>query len=266
MFWGWATVSPGTIKRMLPELADSAGTLRFASRFPELQAAPFYRDVQGLFVSSIGIGTYLGEMDSATDLAYTQAISGALAAGVNFIDTSLNYRNQRSERSIGAALRKAMEAGEIHRDEIVVATKAGYLVPDAVPAGVLSASDVVGGMHSMAPAFLRDQMERSRENLGISSIDVFYLHNPETQLAYISETEFLGKIRQAFEYLESAVADGQIHYYGTATWQGYRHSKPSREALQLEKLAGIASEIAGAWASLPIHPAPLQSGDAGSLR
>jgi aryl-alcohol dehydrogenase-like predicted oxidoreductase len=230
---------------MLPDFADSAGTLRFASRFPGLKAATFYRDVQGLFVSSIGIGTYLGEMDPATDLAYTQAISGALAAGVNFIDTSLNYRNQGSERSIGAALRKTMETGDVQRDEIVVATKAGYLVPDALPRGVLSASDVVGGMHSMAPAFLSDQLERSRENLGISSIDVFYLHNPETQLAYISETEFLGKIRQAFEYLESAVSEGQIHYYGTATWQGYRHSKPSREALQLEKLAGIAKEIAG---------------------
>jgi aryl-alcohol dehydrogenase-like predicted oxidoreductase len=230
---------------MLPDLADPAGTLRFASRFPGLKAATFYRDVQGLFVSSIGIGTYLGEMDSATDLAYTQAVSGAMSGGVNFIDTSLNYRNQGSERSIGAALRKAIEAQDIRRDEIVVATKAGYLVPDAVPAGILSASDVVGGMHSMAPAFLRDQMERSRENMGISSIDVFYLHNPETQLAYISETEFLEKIRRAFEYLESAVADGQIHYYGTATWQGYRHSNPSREALALEKLAGIASEIAG---------------------
>jgi len=77
---------------------------------------------------------------------------------------------------------------------------------------------------------------------------VFYLHNPETQLAYMSETEFLGKIRPAFEFLESAVSDGRIHFYGTATWQGYRHREPSREALPLEKLAGIATEVAG-----PMH-------------
>jgi aryl-alcohol dehydrogenase-like predicted oxidoreductase len=230
---------------VLPHFADSAATDRFAARFPAPKAAGFYRDAQGLLVSSIGIGTYLGEMDQATDEGYQEAVRGALAAGVNFIDTSLNYRNQRSERSIGAALRQAVEGGEIDRTEIVVATKAGYLVPEAIPAAALKAGDVVGGMHSMAPDFLRDQLERSRRNLGLNSIDVFYLHNPETQLAYISEPEFLGKIRRAFEFLESAVADGQIHFYGTATWQGYRHRDPSREALPLEKLAGIATEVAG---------------------
>lgn len=230
---------------MLPDFAGSDASLRFAARFPASQAARFYRDAQGLTVSSIGIGSYLGEIDAATDLGYTQSVTGALAAGVNFIDTSLNYRNQRSERAIGAALREAVGAGTVQRSEIVIATKAGYLVPDAVPAGVLSAGDVVGGMHSMAPAFLRDQLERSRENLGLNSIDLFYLHNPETQLAYIGETEFLGRIRLAFEGLENAVAEGRIHYYGTATWQGFRHREPSREALPLEKLAGIASEIAG---------------------
>jgi aryl-alcohol dehydrogenase-like predicted oxidoreductase len=230
---------------VLPHLADSAGTQHYAARFPAPKKAGFYKDAQGLLVSGIGIGTYLGEMDQATDTGYQEAVRAALAAGVNFIDTSLNYRNQRSERSIGAALRQAVEAGEVDRNEIVIATKAGYLVPDAVPAGVLKPGDVVGGMHSMAPDFLRDQLERSRLNLRLNSIDVFYLHNPETQLAYLNETEFLAKIRLAFEFLESAVSDGQIHYYGTATWQGYRHREPSREALSLEKLAGIATEITG---------------------
>jgi aryl-alcohol dehydrogenase-like predicted oxidoreductase len=231
---------------MLPDLAGSAATLRFAPRFPGPKAAGFYRDVQGLTVSSMGIGTYRGDMDDATDRAYADAVSNALAAGVNFIDTSLNYRNQRSERAIAGALRQAVEAGKLQRDEIVIATKAGYLVPDAVPAGILNAGDIVGGMHSMAPAFLRDQLERSRQNLGLDSIDLFYLHNPETQLAYISEQEFLGHVRLAFECLENTVTDGRINYYGMATWQGFRHREPSREALPLEKLAGIASEIAGA--------------------
>jgi aryl-alcohol dehydrogenase-like predicted oxidoreductase len=230
---------------MLPGAANPLGTLRFATRFPEPKAAGFYRDAQGLMVSSIGIGTYLGETDDATDLGYVEAVKGALAGGVNFIDTSLNYRNQRSERAIGAALRHAGEAGEIHRDEIIVATKAGYLVPDGVPGDMLRAGDVVGGMHSMAPHFLRDQLGRSLRNLGLGSIDVFYLHNPETQLAYIGETEFLARIRRAFEMLERTVEEGQIHYYGTATWQGYRHRQPSPEALPLESLAGIAQEIAG---------------------
>jgi len=230
---------------MLLDFANPAGTLRFASRFPGPNGAAFYRNVQGLLVSSIGIGTYLGEMDAATDLGYTQAVQGFLVAGANFIDTSLNYRNQRSELSIGAALRQAVDSGEIQRNEIVIATKAGYLVPDAVPAGVLGSSDVVGGMHSIAPAFLRDQLDRSRRNLGLATIDIFYLHNPETQLSYMSRTEFLDRIRKAFECLEGLVADGQIRYYGMATWQGFRHREPSPEALPLEDIAELASEIAG---------------------
>jgi aryl-alcohol dehydrogenase-like predicted oxidoreductase len=236
---------PRYYQQVLPHFADSTATLQFAARFPALKAAGFYREVQGLTVSNIGIGTYLGEMDAVTDSSYTEAVRGALTEGVNFIDTSLNYRNQRSERSIGTALGQAFEAGEVHREEIVVSTKAGYLVPDAVPKGILSASDIVAGMHSMAPAFLHDQLDRSRANLGLDAIDVFYLHNPETQLAYISQTEFQERIRPAFEYFESAVAEGRIHYYGTATWEGYRRREPSREALPLEELAAIAGEIAG---------------------
>jgi aryl-alcohol dehydrogenase-like predicted oxidoreductase len=242
---GVGQCQPRYYQQVLPHLTDATATLRFAARFPALKAAGFYREVQGLTVSNIGIGTYLGEMDAATDSSYTEAVRGGLTAGVNFIDTSLNYRNQRSERSIGAALWQAVEAGEAQREEIVISTKAGYLVPDALPKGILSANDIVAGMHSMAPAFLRDQLNRSRANLGLDAIDVFYLHNPETQLAYISQTEFLGRIRLAFEYLESAVADGWIHYYGTATWGGYRHREPSPEALPLEDLAAIAREIGG---------------------
>jgi aryl-alcohol dehydrogenase-like predicted oxidoreductase len=227
---------------VLPHLADSAATLRFASRFSALTSAGFYREIQGLTVSSIGIGTYLGEMDAATDSSYTEAVRGALAAGVNFIDTSLNYRNQRSERSIGTALRQAVEAREVHREEVVISTKAGYLVPDAVPAGILSPNDVVGGMHSMAPAFLRDQLDRSRGNLGLDAIDVLYLHNPETQLAYISQTEFLGRVRPALlrnSHMARLSASRAIPG-GSAARKTGRHSPRNR----------------GRSTSFPIDPAP----------
>ena len=57
----------------------------------------------------------------------------------------------------------------------------------------------------MTPRYLADQLERSRRNLGVQCIDVFYLHNPETQLGEISKEEFQRRIREAFEFLESAV-------------------------------------------------------------
>jgi aryl-alcohol dehydrogenase-like predicted oxidoreductase len=184
-------------------------------------------------------------MNEATDRGYAEAVGAALSAGVNFIDTSLNYRNQRSERAIGTALAQAVEAGHVRRDEVVICTKAGYLVPDAVPQGSITARDVVGGMHSMTPAFLADQLGRSRQNLGIETIDVFYLHNPETQLAEISKVQFLGRIREAFHFLESVVATGKIQFYGLATWNGFRQDARARDAMQLAEIAAIAKEIAG---------------------
>src|ERR1700694_666448 len=107
---------------MLPGHATAPATARYARRFPTHQAVGFYRDAQLLTVSNIGIGTYLGEMDQATDRGYTEAVEAALSAGANFIDTSLNYRNQRSERSVGSALRQAVAGGEIQRDEVVICT------------------------------------------------------------------------------------------------------------------------------------------------
>jgi aryl-alcohol dehydrogenase-like predicted oxidoreductase len=231
---------------MLPGRATGAATARYAGRFRAHQEVGFYRAAQLLTVSNIGIGTYLGEMNEATDRGYTQALGVALSAGVNFIDTSLNYRNQRSERTIGTALRQAVEAGHVQREEVVICTKAGYLVPDAVPQGAITASDVVGGMHSMAPAFLADQLGRSHQNLGIETIDVFYLHNPETQLSYVSQDEFYARIQQAFIFLEQAVKEGGIQFYGTATWEGFRKPPQSPGALSLERLAAIARQAGGA--------------------
>ncbi len=229
---------------MLPGRASTPATARYAARFPTHQGVGFYRDAQSFNVSNIGIGTYLGELDEATDRGYIEAVGAALSAGVNFIDTSLNYRNQRSERSIGTALRQSVEAGHVRRDEAVICTKAGYLVPDAVPKGVITARDVVGGMHSMAPAFLADQLGRSRQNLGIETIDVFYLHNPETQLSYVGQDEFYSRIHQAFIFLEGAVEQGGIQFYGAATWEGFRKPQ-SPQALSLDRLADIAREAGG---------------------
>ena len=231
---------------MLPGRATVAATAGYAGRFRAHQQVGFYRTAQFLTVSNIGIGTYLGEMNEATDRGYTEAVGAALSAGVNFIDTSLNYRNQRSERSIGAALAQAVEAGHVQRDEVVICTKAGYLVPDAVPQGATTARDVVGGMHSIAPPFLADQLGRSRQNLGIETIDVVYLHNPETQLSYVSPDEFYARIQQAFIFLEQAVKEGGIQFYGTATWEGFRKPPQSPGALSLDRLAGIARQAGGA--------------------
>lgn len=237
--------------------ATPDGTSRFAARFPGYGSAGFYRTAQGLSVSTLGIGSYLGPMDDATDANYTQAIRRALAEGINFIDTSLNYRHQRSEKAIGAALSAWVHEDRGARDEVVICTKAGFLVPRAIPLDSIRAEDITGGMHCMSPAFLADQIGRSRANLGVDTIDVFYLHNPETQLGHIPDSTFHQRIRAAFERLEQLVETGEIRHYGAATWDGFRKGDPA-PPLSLERLASIAREIAGdshhfRYAQLPVN-------------
>ena len=104
---------------MLPGHATAEGTARYRDRFPRLRDAGHFRrpaNVPGageLWFSSIGLGTYLGEPDDESDRNYTEAIATALRSGINVLDTAINYRHQRSERNIGAALQQRIESGEL---------------------------------------------------------------------------------------------------------------------------------------------------------
>ena len=226
--------------RMTAGRATPSGSARYTSRFA---GNSFYRKAAGLNVSSLGLGTYLGGLDERVDQAYAGAVATAVCGGINFLDSAINYRHQRSERSIGAALESLFASGKFQRDEIVVCTKAGFLTPGAVDAGTLRDGDVVGGMHSMAPDFLADQIDRSRANLGLETLDVFYLHNPETQLGHVSREAFESRIRAAFARLEQIVKQGKIGWYGAATWEGFRKKSGG---LGLPRLAEIAREEGGA--------------------
>jgi aryl-alcohol dehydrogenase-like predicted oxidoreductase len=242
---------------MIKGRATAEGTRTYASRFPHLPGN--FRPMIGLSVSSIGIGTYLGEPDAETDREYEAAIAAAVRGGINLIDTAVNYRFQRSERNIGSVIAAMVERGEIRREEIVVATKGGYITFDGeVPAnprawfeehfvrtGIVKPEDMVDGSHCMTPAWLNAMLEMSRRNLGLETIDVYYLHNPESQLAAVSRPEFLSRIRTAFEMLERAVADGRIGVYGTATWNGYRAEPTERGWLSLDELWRVAHEVGG---------------------
>src|SRR5579862_2279954 len=244
---------------LLSGSATPQGTLRYASRFQGRSAAGHFREIpSGLVLSSVGIGTYLGEADEATDEAYSGAVVAAVEGGFNVLDSAINYRLQRSERSIGAAL-KDLSTNGFSRDQIVVCTKAGFLTPDGeMPAdpneyfaheyldrGVFQPEEIAAGCHCMAPKYLADQMERSLRNFGVEAIDVFYLHNPETQLTEVSAPEFRKRIRDAFAFLESGVAERKIGAYGMATWNAFREDPKSPGYLSLEAMVEIAREAGG---------------------
>jgi aryl-alcohol dehydrogenase-like predicted oxidoreductase len=238
--------------------ATPEGTRRYADRLKDHVSPQHFRDAQGLMTSSIGLGTYLGEPDAATDEAYRAAVVRAVDLGVNVIDTAINYRFQRSERSIGQALRDLASSGKASRDELIIATKAGYLTFDsAVPedprhyiqdtlicTGVIDPCDITAGSHCMTPRYLENQIHRSLDNLGIDAIDIFYIHNPETQLSDIDRDEFIRRLRMAFEYLEGAVLEGRIRQYGLATWNAFRVPHSARDSVSIEAAVLCAHSIA----------------------
>jgi aryl-alcohol dehydrogenase-like predicted oxidoreductase len=253
-----SSTAPGGEERKTGS-ATADGTLRYAARFQGRSAAGHFREIRGgLVLSSIGIGTYLGEPDDSTDRAYTDAVVAAVESGINVVDSAINYRFQRSERAIGAALKDLFAKG-YSRDEIVLCTKAGFLTPDGeMPAdpnsyfsreflerGIFTADDIAAGCHCMAPGYLSDQLERSRRNLGVATIDVFYLHNPETQLSEVSPEVFRSRIREAFLFLESSVASKAIRAYGLATWNSFRDDPKANGYLSLKEMADIARDVAG---------------------
>ncbi len=238
--------------------ATNEGTTRYAEKFLGVAGDGHFRVAQELVLSSVGIGTYLGQPNDATDSSYTAAIVAAVQAGINVIDSAINYRLQRSERNIGAALKVVANKG-FSRDEIVVCTKGGYLTPDGtlptdpnryffeeyIQRGVFTAKDIAAGSHCMTPRYLQNQLGRSLKNLGVDCIDVYYLHNPETQLSEVTKVEFAKRIREAFTFLEQAATEGKIRYYGMATWNGFRQESKVADAMQLGELVEIAREIAG---------------------
>jgi aryl-alcohol dehydrogenase-like predicted oxidoreductase len=240
----------------IPGRATSEGTLRYRGRFPTA-ATNHFRESQQIWLSSIGIGTYLGAADETTDRAYTDAVVRAVELGANVIDTAANYRFQRSEGSIGNALRKLTGAKGFSRDELIICTKGGYLPFDGAPPrdvrayveetfvkpGIARLQDFAGGSHCMTPLYLQNQLDQSLTNMNLSCVDVYYLHNPESQLAEISEEEFYVRLRAALAQLEENRAQGKLKFYGVATWNGFRVPAGSAGYHSLERMVSLAREV-----------------------
>jgi len=239
------------------------GTARHARQFSGDFATDFFRITpRGLTLSSLGVGTYLGEPTDEDDRGYVDTLASALAAGLNVIDTAINYRCQRSERAVGAALERAIGAECVARDAVMICTKGGYIplageVPgtreayreyvhrEFVAQDVMLAEEIVAGGHCIAPRFLRYCIAQSRQNLGVRTIDLYYLHNPEQQLAAVAPDELRARLRGAFVALEESVGRGDISHYGCATWNGLRTAPGTRGHLSLEDLVATAREVAG---------------------
>jgi aryl-alcohol dehydrogenase-like predicted oxidoreductase len=239
--------------------ATANGTAAYAERFGGKTAPSHFRKLGDLTVGSIGIGTYLGRHEDDVDASYERALITAIRLGCNHIDTAINYRCMRSEKAIGRALEKLFEASLFSRDELVVATKGGYVPFDGEPPanirayirtsyiepGIVEEDSLVGGCHAMTPRFLEKQITRSLENLRLETIDLYYLHNPEVHRAVLPKNLFHDRMKRAFSLLEEEVARGRIARYGVSSWEAFRAEPSSPVYLCLEELVELAEKIAG---------------------
>ena len=238
---------------MIEGRATPEGTAAFASARGAGLAEDFYREVLGLRLSNLGLGSYLGPSDAATDAGYREALKSWTKGGVNVVDTAINYRGQGSERALGAGLRDLLEAGELSREQVFVATKGGFNPQDRDDAERGGAAllkgippeEVVRGSHCLNSRYLERVLARSRDNLGLQTLDLYYLHNPETQLGEASKPIFYDRIRRAFAVLEAARERGELASYGVATWAGFRLAPGDPAALNLQRLLEAARAVGG---------------------
>src|SRR3954467_6832899 len=143
----------------------------------------------GRRVSEIGFGAWQvgadwGDVDEDTAI---KTLHAAVDAGVTFFDTADVYGDGRSERLLGRLRR------ERPGDDLFVATKMGRRLEQTVA--------------NYSPEHFRAWNDRSRENLGVDTLELVQLHCPPTDLYYHPEV---------FEDLDAMVAEGRIAAYGVS--------------------------------------------------
>ena len=243
---------------MISGYATSEGTRDF-SKNSQVNLDNF-KIFEDLHLSNVGIGTYLGNPDNQTDELVKNAVKQSVLSGVNVIDTAINYRAQKAERSVGKALSELIQEGKITRNQVFISSKNGYVTNDADiqedfmeyvmrelgKTGIVKEGDITSGYHCMTTAYLSDQLDRSLKNLDLECIDLMYLHNGiEGQIKDISKDEFLEKLKSVFELYEQKRDEGKIKFYGMATWECFRVKDNDPQHLSLEDLVEMAKKIGG---------------------
>ena len=279
---GWTAAAPPPSSLGPTPLAGHAtdqGTRAFADRHrARLRYGTGPLGKGGLTVSRLGFGGY--RVDDETP-AHRAALVRALRSGCNLVDTSTNYTDGGSERLIGEVIRDLVADGSLTREELVVVTKVGYVQGGNLELAQQREEEgrpfpemvkyAPGIWHCIHPEFLRDQLARSRERLGLATLDVCLLHNPEYFLKDEHERshgtldkrreEFYGRLRAAFAYLEEEVAAGRLRLYGVSS-NTVTSAADDPEATSLERMLAAA----GASSSFRVLQLPFNLIESGAVR
>jgi len=184
-------------------------------------------------LSRIGFGTY--RLYSYP--RHKQALVQAIKRGINVIDTSSNYGGGESETTIGQELNTLITNKEIHRQNLFLISKFGYVqgtTLEAHNAKTKEIKDIIPAhapyaLHSIHPEFMRDELEKSLNRLQTNYLDLYLLHNPEYYLmhhlaekadkASIADHRqiLLSRLEKTFAALENEVDKGKILAYGVSS-------------------------------------------------
>jgi aryl-alcohol dehydrogenase-like predicted oxidoreductase len=253
-----------TTFKLLMGYATPEGTKNFSENAvkDKGKAAEHFRVFDKLYLSSIGMGTYLGKPDKKDDQSMENAVYDSIkSGGVNVVDTAINYRAMRSEKSIGRALLRLINDEIITRDQVFVSTKNGYITNDGdypeidvmeylqsmfISNGVMRADDISSGYNVLNPNYLKRCIDKSLANLHLATLDLVYVHNPfESWYEDVSRENFFKMLSKVFEAYEEYRTLGKIRYYGMATWTCFRVPPDSKEYLSLEQVIKEAEKVGG---------------------
>jgi len=243
---------------MITGYATPEGTKKFVERQNQ-DSHENYKNVHNLTLSNVGIGTYLGNPDTETDNLVEDAIKKSILGGINVIDSAINYRAQKAERSVGNAISQLIDNNDISREEIFVSTKNGYVTNDGDikedlmqyvmreygKTGIVKEGDISPGYHCMTVPYLNDQLERSLKNLRLDCVDLMYLHNSVEGQTHLPREQFLKNLKDVFEFYEKKRKDGKIRFYGMATWECFRTTPENPLFLQLAEVMDLAVQAGG---------------------
>ena len=133
----------------------------------------------GVEISKLSLGTaaFGGLYTSVSELDCQDSVLTALANGINFIDTAPHYGKGISEIRIGRAL-----AGK-DRSSCVISTKIGrLLVPSEndIDEFFMDADNKVERKFDFSACGVRQSLESSLERLGLDSVDILFIHDPDS--------------------------------------------------------------------------------------
>jgi aryl-alcohol dehydrogenase-like predicted oxidoreductase len=247
----------------LDGFATPAGTKKYVEyAIQKGKPSSHFRIFDNLSLSSIGMGTYLGQPSLEDDNDIENAVYDSIKSGaLNVIDTAINYRAMKSEKSIGRALLRLIKDDIIARDEVFICTKNGYITNDGdyprvdvmeymqkmfISTEIIKPNDISSGYNVLNPNYIARCIDKSLVNMHLSSIDLVYIHNAfESWYEDISREEFMQMLSKVFEIYEEYRSRNKIKYYGMATWTCFRVHPNNREYLSLEETVKVAEKVGG---------------------